>query len=66
MPCELRFGFYADLDARILENTTLYFDEINTDPTITIANETESNEGCESEQVHPLLTIAKKHRIRGE
>jgi hypothetical protein len=59
MPCELRFGFYANLDARILENTTLYFDEINTDPTITIANETESNEGCESEQVHPLLTIAK-------
>ena len=56
MPCELRFGFYADLYARNLEAPTLYFEEVNTDATITIANETESNEECESKQLHPLLT----------
>ena len=44
MPCELRFGFYADLYARNLEAPILYFEEVNTDATITIANGTESDE----------------------
>ena len=55
MPCELRFGFYADLYARNQEAPTLFFEEVNTDATITMANETENNEDCESEQLHQLL-----------
>ena len=50
MPCELRFGSYADLDAKIMESPTLYFDKVDTGATITIANGTESDEECVSEQ----------------